>query len=138
MSSVHLHMPIDGPRTLAQNEALAEMRAQSADRVATYPIGVYTVELELERPDGTVRDAREKVARHGDRAVTVLGPLDITTSRPMGHRELARQVIADVLVTLFRWDFNGSPCAILRFGAVPGRLARLSDVSAADDNRPAV
>ncbi|WP_238783015.1 hypothetical protein [Streptomyces monomycini] len=29
------------------------------------------------------------------------------------------------------------PCVLLRFGAVPGRLARRSDVSAVDDDRPA-
>ncbi|KOG53143.1 hypothetical protein ADK76_28945 [Streptomyces griseoflavus] len=137
MPYVHLHMPTDVPRMPAQDDALAQLSAQSADRAATYPTGAYTVELELECPADTVPGAKEKVTRHGDRAVTVVGPLNITTNRPMSHRELGRQVVADVLVALFRWDFDGRPCTILRFGAVPGHLARLSDLTAANDDRPA-
>ncbi|WP_030670633.1 hypothetical protein [Streptomyces rimosus] len=126
--SVHMSMPSDSTRTPEEDQLLAQMRQQAADRDAVYPPGRYTVELEIECPASAVPELKETASRHGDRAVTVVGPLDITTMDvAMGHRELAREVVSDVLAGLFRWDFGSGPVTIRRFGAVPGHLTRLTD-----------
>ncbi|MFH8410738.1 hypothetical protein ACH4FX_39095 [Streptomyces sp. NPDC018019] len=126
--SVHLSLPVDGTRTPEDDELLQEMRQQTADRQAVYPPGKYTVEVELECPADAVPDLREAVACHGDRAVTVVGPLDVTTTgAPVGHKQLAQQVVTDIVMGLFRWNLGGRHVSIVRFGAVPGHLSRLAD-----------
>ncbi|MEU7149191.1 hypothetical protein AB0B15_14315 [Streptomyces sp. NPDC045456] len=126
--SVHMSMPADGTRTPEEDRLLEEMRRQTADRQAAYQPGRYTAELEIDCPASAVPELKKAVVFHGDRAVTVFGPLDITLlDDELDHTALARAVVGDLIVGLFGWDFAGQPCKILRFGAVPGHLSRMTD-----------
>lgn len=130
--SVHMSMPVDGTRTPEEDALMAAMRQQTADRQAVYPPGHYTAELELECPASAVPELKEAIAFRGDRAVTVFGPLDITLlDDELDHTGLARAVVTDLVVGLFGWDFAGGRVSIRRFGAVPGRLARMTDTTPA-------
>ncbi|WP_031189833.1 MULTISPECIES: hypothetical protein [Streptomyces] len=126
--SVHMSMPVDGTRTPEEDRLLGEMRQQTVDHQAVYPPGRYTVELELDCPVSVVPEPKEAVVYHGDRAVTVFGPLDITLlDEELDHAGLAQAVVGDLVVGLFRWDFRAGSVTIRRFGAAPGHLARMTD-----------